>query len=233
MMSFGQSKKKQIEALNFSLYSLNTLLSNTRTNSAKESKEINNSINSLYKEKEKLNKKIDILNYSLDSINNVLSITRENSNNEASKEEKQIVQFDDQIVLETIKLISNKTGIDILYTDIFQKEIINGETLIEFDFTNLTPQMLSQYNLISPSGLKTILCYNSNSKFKHLKFERSCCPGDNEECLILPANENFVSMLHYYGMFGGNYKVFFNNKETNSIDYEKDFGENGFFLNYE
>ena len=55
MMSFGQSKKKQIEALNFSLDSLSTVLSNTRTNSAKGSKELNNLINNLNKEREKLN----------------------------------------------------------------------------------------------------------------------------------------------------------------------------------
>ena len=129
MMSFGQSKKKQIEALNFSLDSLNTLLSNTRTNSAKETKELNNSINNLNKEKEKLNltieslnvtndklttetyqlnKKIGVLNNSLDSINNVLSISRENSNNEVNQLNISIEQLNSKIeVLKTDNNLSS------------------------------------------------------------------------------------------------------------------------------
>ena len=118
MMGLGQSKKKQIEVLNFSLDSLNIVLSTIRTNSAKESKELNNSINNLNKEKEKLNstieslnvtndnltnqtyqlnKKIGVLNNSLDSINNVLSITRENSNQEVKQLNTTIEQLNSEI----------------------------------------------------------------------------------------------------------------------------------------
>ena len=148
--------------------------------------------------------------------------------------EKSVIYDDNSFVIENIQLITNKTGLDIPYTSILlEKTAENGDRIFEFDFSHLSPQKLEQYNLITPEGIKTTICFDKEKKFKFLKWEISCCPGDNREVLILPTLENYIVMMHYYGMYGGEISLYLNNKEINKYDYEKDYLENNFFLYYE
>ena len=150
IIGFGQSKKKQIEALNFSLDSLNTLLSNTRTNSAKESKELNNSINNLNKEKEKLNISIEQLNSKIEAL--------KRDNNISSSSIKTLIKENDKLKIDLAELSKQNLAFEAKLKILEDKENSTLNHLPSYNSERLKDwlEIYDAYLFYGPSGYKYI-----------------------------------------------------------------------------
>lgn len=258
---FSQSKKQQIENLTFKVDSLNSLLVNEKAINAyylDSMIQLNFSIRSAELNKKELQKKlfelnnqleekmeqiktsqlafktkqdqVEILNFqnklqesTIDSITNLLKSTNYFLEDEAS-------------VSSFVKFLSEEQGIEIPSSN--QVKIIKispNVKYFEFDFSNLDIELLMEkYNIEHHSDIiSQIFCDSSNS-LSYLTWQLTCCPGHNEEALIFPLGDEFISFKHFFGTTGGELKIFKNKNRVANFDYniDSEIGEEGsFFLN--
>jgi hypothetical protein len=233
--TFSQNKKEQIKILENRIDSISKILDNERIIYSTKEENYNSKISTYedlffqFKSRIELNK--------VDSIKRLMLL--ENLINDIVKKNDTIrtlmvksylyIDLNNNGVNEFLNGLDINFSIKIPSSIIYKIKDENDSKILIFDFSKKDETFFEKYNISSFEVLKSKIKVNKKSEVEYIYWNKTCCPGDNEEVLILPFLNSYIVIEHFYGIYGGHIKVT-HNKTTKTFEYEKSYQENDFFL---
>ncbi len=231
---FSQSKKEQIAILRGKIDSLNLALINEKKSNTISQGKIDSLRLALIDEKEsnfkslQENRDLNLKLANAEKQSSALSSANSDlvaKNFKLSKDIDTSNIINDRTIKELIEKLK-KTNLNIGITNEYIKGKSGDLTTYELDFSKESLDSLSsKYNVNHEGGVETIITTDGRNKLLFIKYNVDCCPGDNNEGIIFPMGDQFISINHYFGMFGGVISFKVDGTEKGSLDYSIEDGE--------